>query len=167
MPPVDKAFNKFKFTSVNPTEYSWPLSKVGARGTDPLQCKKKPIWLLVVLRIHGFNQQDPRSTVLLPLSIPVNNCRRNQFQDFWTVLKWRYTRSYLKFTHFSVNVHCVFCCCCIGLFVSDILAACPGLLRKIEHPWQNAHLPSSSLCCVDFMELPSSSSSHGSLCPWS
>ena len=72
------------------------------------------------------------STVVL-YSIPVNNCRRNQFSRLLNSLKMD-TQMWLLKTHpFSVNVHCVFFCCRIGLLVSDILAACPGLLRKIKH----------------------------------
>lgn len=62
-------------------------------------------------------------------------------------------------------MHCVFCCCCIGLFVSDILAACPGLLRKIEHPCEMHTFPAPLSVVWTSRSCPQAAAPR-LLCPW-
>lgn len=138
---------------------------MGARGTDPLQVEKTHMtssWSSVSM--DSINHGSCSTVVLY--SIPVNNCRRNQFSRLLNSLKMEPHMWLLKIHPFSVNVHCVFFCCHIGLLVSDILAPCPGLLRKIKHRYERHTFPAPLSAVRTSWELPSEAAAALLPCPW-
>ena len=96
----------------------------------------------------------------------LNNCRRNQFSRLLNSLNMEIRMWLLKIHPFSVNVHCVFFCCCIGLLVSDILVAGPGLLRKIKHHCDMHTFPAPLSVGWTSRSCPQKAAAALLLCPW-